>query len=130
MTNTVWWQDFPRSSRHDNLSLFTQFPDGDTNQGSNSDFAAQLAGFMASLLADVPSQAHWILELTKYDFKGAVGHLVASVPGIHSLRAPSILKSMYFLPVSTAFIIFVVCDSSLKWRAPRRSLLNLILFYR
>ncbi|XP_058226556.1 uncharacterized protein LOC131335283 isoform X1 [Rhododendron vialii] len=101
VTNTVWWQDFPRSSRHDNLSLFTQFPDGDINQGSNSDFAAQLAGFMASLLADVPTQAHWILELTKYDFKGAVGHLVASVPGIHSLRAPSILKSMYFLPGNT-----------------------------
>ncbi|KAH7866614.1 hypothetical protein Vadar_022738 [Vaccinium darrowii] len=98
VTNTVWWQDFPCTSKHDILSLFTQLPDGDVNQDSNSDFAAQLAGFMASLIADVPSQAHWILELTKYDFKGAVGHLVASVPGIHSLTAPSMLKSMDFFP--------------------------------
>ncbi|CAL5444302.1 unnamed protein product [Camellia sinensis] len=57
-----------------------------------------LGGFMAFLVADVPSQAHWILELTKYDFKGAVGRLVASVPGIHSRRAPCILEPMYFLP--------------------------------
>ena len=69
---------------------------------------------MASLVADVPSQAHWILELTKYDFKGAVGHLVASVPGIHSRRAPCILEPMYFLPVSTSFICFCVCASSLN----------------
>lgn len=98
VTNTIWWQDFPRTSRPDYLCLFTQLSDGDINQYSKSDFAAQLGGFMASLVADVPSQAHWILELTKYDFKGAVGHLVASVPGIHSLRAPSILEPMYFLP--------------------------------
>ncbi|KAF5932646.1 hypothetical protein HYC85_028817 [Camellia sinensis] len=98
VTNTIWWQDFPRASRPDYLSLFTQLSDGDINQYSKSDFAAQLGGFMASLVADVPSQAHWILELTKYDFKGAVGHLVASVPGIHSRRAPSILEPMYFLP--------------------------------
>ncbi|KAL7179760.1 hypothetical protein ACSBR1_043042 [Camellia fascicularis] len=98
VTNTIWWQDFPRTSRPDYLSLFTQLSDGDINQYSRSDFAAQLGGFMASLVADVPSQAHWILELTKYDFKGAVGHLVASVPGIHSRRAPSILEPMYFLP--------------------------------
>ncbi|CAL5361711.1 unnamed protein product [Camellia sinensis] len=98
VTNTIWWQDFPRASRPDYLSLFTQLSDGDINQYSKSDFAAQLGGFMASLVADVPSQAHWILELIKYDFKGAVGHLVASVPGIHSRRAPSILEPMYFLP--------------------------------
>ncbi|KAI7979380.1 Tyrosyl-DNA phosphodiesterase 1 [Camellia lanceoleosa] len=98
VTNTIWWQDFPRTSRPDYLSLSTQLSDGDINQYSKSDFAAQLGGFMASLVADVPSQAHWILELTKYDFKGAVGHLVASVPGIHSRRAPSILEPMYFLP--------------------------------
>ncbi|XP_028064672.1 uncharacterized protein LOC114267807 [Camellia sinensis] len=98
VTNTIWWQDFPRASRPDYLSLFTQLSDGDINQYSKSDFAAQLGGFMASLVADVPSQSHWILELTKYDFKGAVGHLVASVPGIHSRRAPSILEPMYFLP--------------------------------
>ncbi|GFZ17281.1 forkhead-associated domain-containing protein [Actinidia rufa] len=98
VTNTVWWQDFPRTSRPDYSSLFTQLHDGDMNQDSKSDFVAQLAGFMASLVADVPSQAHWILELTKYDFKGAVGHLVASVPGIHSLRAASISEPVYFLP--------------------------------
>ncbi|KAL6991050.1 hypothetical protein U1Q18_009173 [Sarracenia purpurea var. burkii] len=71
------------------------------DQDSKSDFAAQLAGFIASLVADVPSQAHWILELTKYDFKGAVGHLVASVHGIHSRRVPSTLESMYYLPVES-----------------------------
>ena len=106
MTNTVWWQDFPRTSRPDYSSLFTQLHEGDMNQDSKSDFVAQLAGFMASLVADVPSQAHWILELTKYDFKGAVGHLVASVPGIHSLRAASISEPVYFLPVRTSFICF------------------------
>ncbi|KRH59705.1 hypothetical protein GLYMA_05G198600v4 [Glycine max] len=37
---------------------------------SNCDFTAQLAGFMASLVIDVPSQAHWITQLTKYDFGG------------------------------------------------------------
>ncbi|KAG1331657.1 putative Forkhead-associated (FHA) domain [Cocos nucifera] len=49
-----------------------------TIEESKSDFAAQLAGFIASLITDVPSQAHWIKELTKYDFGGAVGHLIAS----------------------------------------------------
>ncbi|THG16621.1 hypothetical protein TEA_025973 [Camellia sinensis var. sinensis] len=106
VTNTIWWQDFPRASRPDYLSLFTQLSDGDINQYSKSDFAAQLGGFMASLVADVPSQSHWILELTKYDFKGAVGHLVASVPGIHSRRAPSILEPMYFLPANEVLAIF------------------------
>ncbi|KAF8019142.1 hypothetical protein BT93_H3889 [Corymbia citriodora subsp. variegata] len=40
--------------------------------------------FMASLVIDAPSQAHWIVELTKYDFNKAMGYLIASVPGIHS----------------------------------------------
>ncbi|KAK2976624.1 hypothetical protein RJ640_021426 [Escallonia rubra] len=97
VTNTVWWQDFPRASAPDYFSLFSQSSYGERNLDTQSDFAAQLAGFMASLLADVPSQAYWILELTKYDFKGAVGHLVASVPGIHSLKAPCISESMHFL---------------------------------
>ncbi|XP_052181548.1 uncharacterized protein LOC127794478 isoform X2 [Diospyros lotus] len=98
VTNTIWWQDFPRTSRPEYFSLFSKFSHEDINLDSKSDFAAQLAGFMASLLVDVPSQAHWILELTKYDFKGAVGHLVASIPGIHSPRAPPILESMHCLP--------------------------------
>ncbi|OMO94770.1 Tyrosyl-DNA phosphodiesterase, partial [Corchorus capsularis] len=92
VTNTVWWQDFPRRSKPDYLSLFPL-----SYQNSRSDFAAQLAGFVASLIVDVPSQAHWIVELTKYDFTGAMGHLVASVPGIHSDRT---LKVNQFRPTS------------------------------
>ncbi|KAA8540586.1 hypothetical protein F0562_024495 [Nyssa sinensis] len=98
VTNTIWWQDFPRISAPDYLSLFVQMPDEEINQDSKSDFAAQLAGFMASLVIDVPSQAYWVLELTKYDFKGATGHLVASIPGIYSQRAPFISESLHVLP--------------------------------
>lgn len=90
----------------DYLSLFTQSPVGEVNQDSKPDFSAQLAKFMASLVADVPSQADWITDLTKYDFKGAVGHLVASIPGIHSPRIPHISESMHSLTVS---IIFHFC---------------------
>lgn len=89
MTNTVWWQDFPRRANPDFLSLFGHF-ERETNRGLRSDFSAQLAGFAASLLTDVPSQAHWILEFTKYNFEHSAGHLVASVPGIHSYK-PSYL---------------------------------------
>ncbi|KAL1533248.1 hypothetical protein AAHA92_33159 [Salvia divinorum] len=88
VTNTVWWQDFPRLNTPNCLSLFTRLCEEETNIGSKCDFAAQLAGFMASLVADVPSQASWILELIQYDFSGAAGYLVASVPGIHSQRSP------------------------------------------
>ncbi|KAK4395457.1 hypothetical protein Sango_1700000 [Sesamum angolense] len=90
VTNTVWWQDFPRLSTPNCFSLFTQLSNGEVNIDSKSDFAAHLAGFMSSLVSDVPSQAHWILELINYDFRGAAGYLVASVPGIHSLRSPFI----------------------------------------
>ncbi|KAF7834080.1 tyrosyl-DNA phosphodiesterase [Senna tora] len=83
VTNTIWWQDFPRVSSADYGSLFPKPYNSGLHLDSKCDFAAQLAGFMASLLIDVPSQAHWIIELTKYDFGGATGHLVASVPGIH-----------------------------------------------
>lgn len=107
MTNTVWWQDFPRTSSPDYSSLFSHIYHGDTNKDSKPDFAAQLAGFMASLLTDVPSQAHWIVELAKYDFGGAKGHLIASVPGIHSDRVPSMIETMQFLPVSV--VICVEC---------------------
>ncbi|XWS51535.1 hypothetical protein CRYUN_Cryun12cG0184400 [Craigia yunnanensis] len=74
VTNTVWWQDFPRRREPDYLSLFS-LSYGEMNQDSRSDFVAQLAGFMASLIVDVPSQAHWVIELTKYDFTSAMGHL-------------------------------------------------------
>lgn len=99
VTNTVWWQDFPRLDIPDYLSLFSPIS-AVGNSGHLTDFGAQLAGFMASLVADVPSQAHWILELTNYDFKGSVGYLVASVPGVHSSRIPCISKPKYFLGVS------------------------------
>ncbi|KAL2926029.1 Tyrosyl-DNA phosphodiesterase 1 [Bienertia sinuspersici] len=85
VTNTIWWQDFPRSKSPDCTSLFNHYS-GNMNDELKSDFAAQLAGFMAILMTDVPSEARWIIELTKYDFSGANGYLVASVPGIHSYR--------------------------------------------
>lgn len=69
------------------------------DQDLGSDFAAQLAGFMASLVFDVPSQAHWMLELAKYNFKEAVGHLVASIPGIHSYRTPRVSEYMHLIHV-------------------------------
>ncbi|KAG5138018.1 hypothetical protein JHK82_022749 [Glycine max] len=68
-----------------------------TQHGSNYDFTAQLARFMASLVIDVPSQAHWITQLTKYDFGDAnscafllsglkfLGSVVASVVGLSHL---------------------------------------------
>ncbi|KAJ0233830.1 Forkhead-associated domain-containing protein / FHA domain-containing protein [Hirschfeldia incana] len=93
VTNTVWWQDFPRRANPDFLSLFSHFKK-ETNRGLRSDFGAQLAGFAATLLADVPSQAHWILELTKYNFEHSAGHLVASVPGIHSYKPSHLTESV------------------------------------
>lgn len=105
VTNTVWWQDFPRLNTPNCLSLFTQISVEEINIGSNCDFAAQLAGFMASLVADVPGhcdQASWILELIKYDFSEAAGYLVASVPGIHSQRSP-LYESKHIFVVSSCF---------------------------
>ncbi|GAA0156420.1 phosphodiesterase [Lithospermum erythrorhizon] len=97
VTNTVWWQDFPRSDTPSYLSLFTQLSDAEINKDSDCDFAAQLAGYVATLIVDVPSQAHWIQELPKFDFNRAVGYLVASVPGIHSARCPYISDSKFVL---------------------------------
>lgn len=105
VTNTVWWQDFPRSITPDYLSLFrSSF--GENNHDLKSDFGAQLAGFMASLVIDVPSQAHWILELAMYSFKGAHVHLIASVPGIYSPKSPYMSQSRYYLSVSIV-VLFV-----------------------
>ncbi|PON71257.1 Tyrosyl-DNA phosphodiesterase I [Parasponia andersonii] len=102
VTNTIWWQDFPHKSAPDYMSLFTQIHGPEVNQDSKSDFCSQLAGFMACLLTDVPNKAHWIVELTKYDFKEATGYLVASVPGIHSYRPPNIFPSTHFLQGASA----------------------------
>ncbi|XP_019084378.1 PREDICTED: uncharacterized protein LOC104709893 [Camelina sativa] len=93
VTNTVWWQNFPRRADPDILSLFGPCR-RKTNIGFRSDFSAQLAGFAASLLIDVPSQAHWILEFTKYNFENSAGHLVASVPGIHSYKPSYLTESV------------------------------------
>ncbi|CAH2073699.1 unnamed protein product [Thlaspi arvense] len=94
VTNTIWWQDFPRRANPDFLSLFGHRKK-ETDRCLRSDFSAQLAGFAASLLADVPSQAHWILEFTKYNFEKSAGHLVASVPGIHSYRPSYLIESSF-----------------------------------
>lgn len=93
VTNTIWWQDFPRAILVDYASLFQKIDDDEIHRNSKCDFAAQLAGFMASLVIDVPSQAHWITQLTKYDFGSATGHLVASIPGIHLNRTSVLLES-------------------------------------
>ncbi|CAL9229514.1 unnamed protein product [Arabidopsis halleri] len=93
VTNTVWWQDFPRRADPDFLSLFGHCQ-REINLGLKPDFSAQLAGFAASLLTDVPSQAHWILEFTKYNFEHSAGHLVASVPGIHSYKPSYLTESL------------------------------------
>ncbi|KAJ7945195.1 Tyrosyl-DNA phosphodiesterase [Quillaja saponaria] len=108
VTNTIWWQDFPRSTSPDYSSLFTQVNDEEVRQDTKSDFAAHLAGFMASLLIDVPSQAHWIIELTKYDFTAANGHLIASVPEIHTYRTSCMSESTQSLPLLGSVVASVV----------------------
>ncbi|WVZ85492.1 hypothetical protein U9M48_032414 [Paspalum notatum var. saurae] len=92
ITNTVWWQDFPRRTSLDYASLFREAKE------QKSDFAAQLVSFVASMVNEVPSQAYWINEIAKYDFEGAGGYLIASVPGIHA-QNPPYLESNYFLSV-------------------------------
>ncbi|XP_011623559.1 LOW QUALITY PROTEIN: uncharacterized protein LOC18434585 [Amborella trichopoda] len=102
VTNTVWWQDFPRSTL-DLPSLFSRSSSWGEDKGSQSDFAAHLAGFIASLVIDVPRQAHWIIELSKYDFKKASVHLIASIPGLHERVSPYMMEHMHVLtamPVS------------------------------
>lgn len=98
--NTIWWQDFPRAISVDFTALFPRIDEDETHRDSKCDFAAQLAGFMASLVIDVPCQAHWIAQLTKYDFGGAMGHLIASVPGIHVYKT-FLSESFQSSPVST-----------------------------
>ncbi|XP_078154875.1 forkhead-associated domain-containing protein / FHA domain-containing protein isoform X3 [Carex rostrata] len=90
ITNTVWWQDFPRRKSAHFSSLFCPTDD------DKSDFGAHLAGFVASLINEVPNQAHWVDLLANYDFREATCHLVASVPGVHA-QIPSYLQSDYSL---------------------------------
>ncbi|URE48254.1 Tyrosyl-DNA phosphodiesterase [Musa troglodytarum] len=92
VTNTVWWQDFPRRTTPDYSAFFRSIED------LKSDFAAQLAGFVASLIVDVPSQAHWVNELAKYNFGQAACHLVASLPGVHT-QSSYYLEANYCLSV-------------------------------
>lgn len=93
ITNTVWWQDFPCRTSMDYGALFS------AAKKHKSDFAAQLVSFIASMVNEVPSQAYWVNEIAKYDFEGAGGYLIASVPGIHA-QSPPYLESNYFLSVS------------------------------
>ncbi|EEE60932.1 hypothetical protein OsJ_14671 [Oryza sativa Japonica Group] len=90
ITNTVWWQDFPCRTSTDYSALFSKVEE------SKSDFATQLVSFIAFLINEVPSQSYWINEIAKYNFEGAAGYLIASVPGIYA-RNPHYLESNYCL---------------------------------
>ncbi|KAL1196822.1 hypothetical protein V5N11_024634 [Cardamine amara subsp. amara] len=57
------------------------------------------ANLVARQWNDVTNTAHWILEFTKYNFEHSAGHLVASVPGIHSYK-PSYLTDFVCSNVS------------------------------
>lgn len=106
MTNTVWWQDFPRRSSPDFLSLFPHCWRGVSGENATtSDFASQLAGFVACLLVDVPSQADWISDLAQYNFGQASVYLVASVPGIYTPTLSFPLDPVHFLSVSVSGIL-------------------------
>ncbi|KAJ8478712.1 hypothetical protein OPV22_022439 [Ensete ventricosum] len=93
LTNTVWWQDVPRRTTPDYSAFFGSIED------LKSGFAAQLAGFVASLIVDVPSQAHWVNELAKYDFGQAAYHLVASLPEVHT-ETLIILRLIFIIYIS------------------------------
>ena len=59
---------------------------------------------MATLLVGAPDQAHWILELAKFDFNIVARHLVASVPGIYAPKHPYISDSLHYLTLSSLYI--------------------------
>lgn len=90
ITNTVWWQDFPCRTSPDYSAIFSAVEE------PKSDFAVQLVSFIGSLINEVPSQAYWINEIAKYNFEGAGGYLVASVPGLY-MPSPCYLESNYCL---------------------------------
>ncbi|CAI7859730.1 unnamed protein product [Closterium sp. NIES-53] len=97
ISNTIWWQDFPRCldfpRRPSPLysSLFSPLPTKPSPHSASSssppplasDFASELASFIAPLVAHSPSEAHWVLSLASFDFSRASAVLVASVPGVH-----------------------------------------------
>ncbi|KAH7445355.1 hypothetical protein KP509_01G004200 [Ceratopteris richardii] len=81
VSNNVWWQDFPCRRTPAFTSLFRA--EEKSSGAVSPDFASQLAMFLAALLVDVPSEAHWVTALADFDFSNASGSLVASVPGLH-----------------------------------------------
>ncbi|KAF3773680.1 Tyrosyl-DNA phosphodiesterase 1 [Nymphaea thermarum] len=99
VTNTIWWQDFPRRKSPEYFSLFTHLhvEREEISEELKSEFLAQLAGFIASLLVDIPNQAYWIKELCHYDFTKASCHLVASIPGIQESMFPYNLEHVHYL---------------------------------
>ncbi|KAJ1270821.1 hypothetical protein BS78_06G080500 [Paspalum vaginatum] len=116
ITNTVWWQDFPRRTSLDYASLFREAKE------QKSDFAAQLVSFIASMVNEVPNQAYWINEVAKYDFEGAGGYLIASVPGIHAQNPPC-LESNYFL--SAKHILHTKCARTMVIGSVQTSVVGL-----
>ncbi|KAF0894192.1 hypothetical protein E2562_035706 [Oryza meyeriana var. granulata] len=90
ITNTVWWQDFPCRTSPDYSALFSKVEE------PKSDFASQLVSFIAFLINEVPDQSYWITEIAKYNFEGAAGYLIASVPGIYA-HSPHYLEFNYCL---------------------------------
>lgn len=95
VTNNVWWQDFPCRETPDFRCLFQG--EEKSNSTATPDFAPQLAFFLASLLVDAPSEAHWVTDLAAFDFSDATGSLVASVPGLHQplyQNAPQFLTTL------------------------------------
>ncbi|CAI5501016.1 unnamed protein product, partial [Closterium sp. Naga37s-1] len=92
ISNSVWWQDFPRRPSPLYSSLFSPLPTKPSPHSASSssappplvsDFASELASFIAPLVAHSPSEAHWVLSLASFDFSRASAVLVASVPGVH-----------------------------------------------
>eukprot|EP00850_Spirogloea_muscicola_P005027 SM000022S07241 [mRNA] locus=s22:779760:783977:- [translate_table: standard] len=78
VTNTVWWQDFPRQPAPDSPGLLAV-----------GGFGAELAALLAALLGDWPAEAAcWAVGLASFDFGGAAGALVVSVPGLHPPPVP------------------------------------------
>eukprot|EP00850_Spirogloea_muscicola_P001609 SM000006S19374 [mRNA] locus=s6:385360:389566:+ [translate_table: standard] len=78
VTNTVWWQDFPRQPAPDSPGLLAV-----------GGFGAELAALLAAMLGDWPAEAAcWAVGLASFAFGGAAGALVVSVPGLHPPPVP------------------------------------------
>jgi hypothetical protein len=69
------------------VSLFCTFDATDeagvVSETGQNDFSMQLSSFVASMVADVPSAAHWALDLAEFDFSSAAATLVTTIPGLH-----------------------------------------------